>query len=96
MRPLPARPVHVREARTSRAAASSDAEKIAGQIVEYGAAVEDPSGPRSTITPQRHPASLRVRCPRTGPGGVVDFAASADRDPLPDSRLKLPAPCRLW
>jgi transcriptional regulator with XRE-family HTH domain len=25
----------------------------------------------------------------------VDFGASADRDPLPDSRLKLPAPCRL-
>jgi hypothetical protein len=41
MRPLPARPVHVREARTSRAAASSDAEKIAGRIVEYGTAVEE-------------------------------------------------------
>ncbi len=40
MRPLPARPVQVREARTSRAAASSDAEKIAGRIVEYGTAVE--------------------------------------------------------
>jgi hypothetical protein len=49
-----------------------------------------PSGPGSTITPQRHSASLRVRCPRTGPGGVVDFGASADRDPLPDSRPKLP------
>jgi hypothetical protein len=41
MRPLPASPVQVREARTSRAAASSDAEKIAGRIVEYGTAVED-------------------------------------------------------
>jgi hypothetical protein len=41
MRPLPARPVHVREARTTRAAASSDAEKIAGRIVEYGTAVEE-------------------------------------------------------
>jgi hypothetical protein len=41
MRPLPARPVHVREARTSGAAASSDAEKIAGRIVEYGTAVEE-------------------------------------------------------
>ena len=30
----------MREARTSRAAASSDAEKIAGRIVEYGTAVE--------------------------------------------------------
>jgi hypothetical protein len=30
----------VREARTSRAAASSDEEKIAGRIVEYGTAVE--------------------------------------------------------
>ena len=34
-------PVQVREARTSRAAASSDAEKIAGRIVEYGTAVEE-------------------------------------------------------
>jgi len=41
MRPLPERPVQVREARTSRAAASSDAEKIAGRIVEYGTPVED-------------------------------------------------------
>src|SRR3954454_12078453 len=41
MRPLPARPVHVREARTSCAAASSDSEKIAGRIVEYGTAVEE-------------------------------------------------------
>jgi len=41
MRPLLARPVQVREARTSRAAASSDAEKIAGRIVEYGTPVED-------------------------------------------------------
>jgi hypothetical protein len=41
MRPLPARPVQVREARTWRAAASSDAEKIAGRIVEYGTPVED-------------------------------------------------------
>jgi penicillin V acylase-like amidase (Ntn superfamily) len=41
MRPLPATPVHVREACTSRAAASSDAEKIAGRIVEYGTAVEE-------------------------------------------------------
>jgi hypothetical protein len=40
MRPLPARPVQVREARTSLAAASSDAEKIAGRIAEYGTAVE--------------------------------------------------------
>jgi hypothetical protein len=40
MRPLSARPVKVREARPSRAAASSDAEKIAGRIVEYGIAVE--------------------------------------------------------
>jgi hypothetical protein len=40
MRPLPARPVQVREARTSRAAASSDTEKIAGRIVEYGTAAE--------------------------------------------------------
>jgi hypothetical protein len=32
--------VHVREARTSCAAARSDAEKIAGRIVEYGTAVE--------------------------------------------------------
>jgi hypothetical protein len=40
MRPRSARPVQVREARTSRAAASSDAEKIAGRIVEYGTAVE--------------------------------------------------------
>jgi hypothetical protein len=31
----------VREARTSCAAASSDAEKIAGRIVEYGTAVEE-------------------------------------------------------
>ena len=38
---LPARPVQVREARTSRTAASSDAEKIAGRIVEYGTPVED-------------------------------------------------------
>ena len=30
----------MREARTSGAAASSDAEKIAGRIVEYGTAVE--------------------------------------------------------
>jgi hypothetical protein len=35
MRPLPARPVHVREARTSRAAASSDAEKIADRRVRH-------------------------------------------------------------
>ena len=62
---------------------------------EVDVALAHPSGPRSTITPQRHPTSLRVRCPRTAPGGVVDFGASADRDPLPDSRLKLPAPCRL-
>jgi hypothetical protein len=41
MRPLPARPVHVREARTSGAAASSDMKKIAGRIVEYGTAVEE-------------------------------------------------------
>jgi hypothetical protein len=41
MRPLLARPVQVREERTSRAAASSDAEKIAGRIVEYGTPVED-------------------------------------------------------
>jgi hypothetical protein len=41
MRPLPAMPMQVREARTSRAAASSGAEKIAGRIVEYGTAVED-------------------------------------------------------
>jgi hypothetical protein len=34
MRPLPARPVQVREVRTSGAAASSDAEKIAGRIVQ--------------------------------------------------------------
>jgi hypothetical protein len=40
IRPPPARPVQVREARTSDAAASSDAEKIAGRIVEYGTAVE--------------------------------------------------------
>ena len=40
IRPLSARPVQVREARTSRAAASSDAEKMAGRIVEYGTAVE--------------------------------------------------------
>jgi hypothetical protein len=40
VRPLPARPVQVREARTWCAAASSDAEKIAGRIVEYGSAVE--------------------------------------------------------
>ncbi len=39
--PLPAMPVQVREARTSRAAASSGAEKkIAGRIVEYGTPVE--------------------------------------------------------
>ena len=30
----------MREVRTSRVAASSDAEKIAGRIVEYGTAVE--------------------------------------------------------
>jgi hypothetical protein len=30
----------VREARTSRAAASNDGEKIAGRIVEYGTPVE--------------------------------------------------------
>src|SRR5215469_11147617 len=41
MRPVPARPVQVREARTSGAAASSDAEKIAGRIVEYGTAVDE-------------------------------------------------------
>ena len=41
MRPLPARPVQVREARTSRAEASIDAEKIAGRIVEYGTAIEE-------------------------------------------------------
>ena len=41
MRPLRARPVHVRAVRTSRAAASSDAEKIAGRIVEYGTPVEE-------------------------------------------------------
>jgi hypothetical protein len=41
MRPLPARPAQVREARTSRAAASSDSEKIAGRIVEYGTAAEE-------------------------------------------------------
>ncbi|HEY1909097.1 MAG TPA: hypothetical protein VGG91_23845 [Myxococcaceae bacterium] len=41
MRPLPARPVQAREARTSRAAASSDAEKIAGRIVECGTPVEE-------------------------------------------------------
>ena len=41
IRPLSARPVQVREARTSWAAASSDAEKIAGRIVEYGTAVEE-------------------------------------------------------
>ena len=40
VRPVPARPVQVREARTSRAAASNDAEKIAGRIVEYGSPVE--------------------------------------------------------
>jgi hypothetical protein len=34
-------PVHVREARTSVAASSSDAENIAGRIVEYGTAVEE-------------------------------------------------------
>ena len=39
--PLLAMPVRVREARTSRAAASSDAEKIAGRIVEYGSVVEE-------------------------------------------------------
>jgi len=39
IRPLPARPVQVLEARTSGAAASSDAEKIAGRIVEYGTPV---------------------------------------------------------
>ena len=32
--------VQVRQARTSGAAASSDAEKIAGRIVEYGTAAE--------------------------------------------------------
>ena len=36
-----ATPVQVREVRTSRAAASSDAEKIAGRIVEYGTPVEE-------------------------------------------------------
>jgi hypothetical protein len=40
IRPPPATPVQVREARTSHAAASSDAEKIAGRIVEYGTAVD--------------------------------------------------------
>ena len=39
-RPLPARPVHVREARTSRAAVSSANWKTAGRIVEYGTPVE--------------------------------------------------------
>jgi hypothetical protein len=41
MRPLSAMPVQVREARTSRAAVSSDAERIAGRIVEYGSEVEE-------------------------------------------------------
>jgi hypothetical protein len=34
-------PVQVREARTSLAAVSSDAEKIAARILEYGTAVEE-------------------------------------------------------
>jgi hypothetical protein len=40
IRPLPARPVQVRDSRTSGAAASSDSEKMAGRIVEYGTPVE--------------------------------------------------------
>src|SRR4029079_17725224 len=41
IRPLSARPVQARDARHARVAASSDAEKIAGRIVEYGTAVEE-------------------------------------------------------
>ena len=41
MRPLPASPVQVPEARTSGAAASNDEEKIDGRIVEYGTPVEE-------------------------------------------------------
>lgn len=46
VRPRPARPIQVRDARTSRAAASSDAEKIAGRIIEYGTddLAADPAG----------------------------------------------------